>query len=193
MTNGLIIMVLISVLLFNAVRQPLIIWLLVPMLVNGVALALLGPGLPFTFTALLGLLSLSGMLIKNEIVPVEEIDIVRRENRDWPLADSIVTASTSRLRPVFLGAATAMLGMIPLIADAFFQSMAVTIMGGLIFASVLTLIAAPVFCYAMFPSRAPGAIPKKALHDPEGLVLTVGPGGVQDPMGEIPFTARNAE
>lgn len=152
---SLLIMVIISVLLFNAVRQPLIIWLLVPMSICGVALALLGTGLPFTFTALLGLLSLSGMLIKNGVVLVEEIDIVRRENPNWPLADAIVSASTSRLRPVVLAAATTILGMIPLISDAFFQSMAVTIMGGLAFASVLTLIAAPVFYFMAFPSRAP--------------------------------------
>ncbi|MEM9969944.1 MAG: efflux RND transporter permease subunit [Pseudomonadota bacterium] len=150
---SLLVMVLISVLLFNAVRQPLIIWLLVPMSICGVALALLGTGLPFTFTALLGLLSLSGMLIKNGIVLVEEIDIVRRENQTWPIADSIVYASTSRLRPVVLAAATTILGMIPLISDAFFQSMAVTIMGGLAFASVLTLIAAPVFYSIAFPQK----------------------------------------
>jgi multidrug efflux pump subunit AcrB len=148
---SLIIMVLISVLLFNALRQPLIIWLLVPMSVNGVSLALLGSGLPFTFTALLGLLSLSGMLIKNGIVLVEEIDIVRSEHSSMRLDDAIVMASSSRLRPVILAAATTILGMTPLIWDAFFQSMAVTIMGGLAFASVLTLIAAPVFYYAMFP------------------------------------------
>ena len=151
---SLIIMVLISVLLFNALRQPLIIWLLVPMSVNGVSLALLGTGLPFTFTALLGLLSLSGMLIKNGIVLVEEIDIVRRENSAIALSDAIVTASTSRLRPVILAAATTILGMLPLIWDAFFQSMAVTIMGGLAFASILTLIAAPVFYYAFFMRSA---------------------------------------
>lgn len=149
---SLIIMVLISILLFNALRQPLIIWLLVPMSVNGVSLGLLGTGLPFTFTALLGLLSLSGMLIKNGIVLVEEIDIVRRENPSDSLQEAIVTASTSRLRPVVLAAATTILGMIPLIWDAFFQSMAVTIMGGLAFASILTLIAAPVFYYAFFPT-----------------------------------------
>ena len=148
---SLIIMVLISILLFNALRQPLIIWLLVPMSVNGVSLALLGTGLPFTFTALLGLLSLSGMLIKNGIVLVEEIDLVRKDEPKRSLQDAIVTASTSRLRPVVLAAATTILGMLPLIWDAFFQSMAVTIMGGLAFASILTLIAAPVFYYAFFP------------------------------------------
>lgn len=150
---SLIVMVLISILLFNALRQPLIIWLLVPMSVNGVALALLGTGLPFTFTALLGLLSLSGMLIKNGIVLVEEIDIVWREKTHGTLQDAIVAAATSRLRPVILAAATTILGMIPLIWDAFFQSMAVTIMGGLAFASILTLIAGPVFYYAFFPKE----------------------------------------
>ncbi|MBU2994776.1 efflux RND transporter permease subunit [Octadecabacter sp. 1_MG-2023] len=151
---SIIIMVLISVLLFNALRQPIIIWLLVPMAVNGVSLGLLGAGLPFTFTALLGLLSLSGMLIKNGIVLIEEIDLTREAEPELPLTDAIVTASTSRLRPVFLAAATTILGMLPLISDAFFQSMAVTIMGGLAFASVLTLIAAPVLYYIFFKRSA---------------------------------------
>lgn len=148
----ILIMVLISVLLFNALRQPLIIWLLVPMSVNGAALGLLGTGLPFTFTALLGLLSLSGMLIKNGIVLVEEIDIVRRNEPD--LRTAIVDASTARLRPVLLAAATTILGMIPLLGDAFFVSMAVTIMGGLAFASILTLVAAPVFYDILFSREA---------------------------------------
>lgn len=149
---SMIIMVLITVLLFNALRQPIIIWLLVPMSVNGVSLALLGTGLPFTFTALLGLLSLSGMLIKNGIVLVEEIDLIRKADPDMPLEEAIVSASTSRLRPVFLAAATTILGMLPLLWDAFFQSMAATIMGGLAFASVLTMIAAPVLYYVFFKS-----------------------------------------
>lgn len=147
----ILIMVLISVLLFNALRQPLIIWLLVPMAVNGVTIGLLATGLPFTFTALLGLLSLSGMLIKNGIVLVEEIDLVRAEGR--ALREAIVEACKSRLRPVILAAATTILGMAPLLTDAFFVSMAVAIMGGLAFASILTLIAAPVF-YDLFFSRS---------------------------------------
>lgn len=146
---SLIIMVLISVLLFGQIRQPVVIWLLVPMSVNGVALGLLGTGLPFSFTALLGLLSLSGMLIKNGIVLVEEIDLVRAEGVGFRKA--VLDASTSRLRPVVLAAATTILGMIPLLSDAFFASMAVTIMGGLGFASVLTLIAAPVLYFSFFP------------------------------------------
>jgi multidrug efflux pump subunit AcrB len=145
---SVLIMVLISILLFNALRQPLIIWLLVPMSVNGVVIALLGTDMPFTFTALLGLLSLSGMLIKNGIVLVEEIDLVRAEG--VPLREAIVTASTSRLRPVMLAAVTTILGMAPLLTDAFFVSMAITIMGGLAFASILTLVAAPVLYDILF-------------------------------------------
>ena len=149
---SLLVMVLISIVLFNALRQPLIIWLLVPMSVNGVVLGLLGTGLPFTFTALLGLLSLSGMLIKNGIVLVEEIDMVRKDVA--PLDAAIVQACVSRLRPVVLAAGTTILGMIPLLSDAFFVSMAVTIMGGLAFASLLTLVAAPVLYRLFFPQTA---------------------------------------
>ena len=149
---SLLIMVLISVLLFNALRQPIIIWLLVPMSVNGVTIGLLGTNSPFTFTALLGLLSLSGMLIKNGIVLVEEIDLTRKANPTQPLRESITEACMSRLRPVVLAAATTILGMAPLLTDAFFRSMAITIMGGLAFASILTLVAAPVL-YDLFFSR----------------------------------------
>ena len=155
---SLLVMVLISILLFNALRQPLIIWLLVPMSVNGVVLGLLGTGLPFTFTALLGLLSLSGMLIKNGIVLVEEIDLVRGEGR--ALDEAIVAASVSRLRPVVLAAGTTILGMIPLLGDAFFVSMAVTIMAGLAFASLLTLIAAPVLYKLLFRDTSRAAVPQ---------------------------------
>ncbi|MCL6285126.1 efflux RND transporter permease subunit [Ruegeria sp. 2012CJ41-6] len=149
---SLLVMVLISIFLFNALRQPLIIWLLVPMSVNGVVIGLLVTGMPFSFTALLGLLSLSGMLIKNGIVLVEEIDHVRETGK--PLQEAIVEASVSRMRPVMLAAATTILGMLPLLTDEFFQSMAVTIMGGLAFASILTLIAAPVFYYVLFSRDA---------------------------------------
>lgn len=145
---ALVLMVVISVLLFNALRQPLIIWLLVPMSINGAVIGLIVTDLPFSFTALLGLLSLSGMLIKNGIVLVEEIDLVRAEGR--PLENAIVEASSSRLRPVMLAAATTILGMLPLLTDAFFISMSITIMGGLAFATILTLIAAPVLYRIMF-------------------------------------------
>ncbi|MCP1327875.1 efflux RND transporter permease subunit, partial [Halomonas sp. 707D4] len=142
-----LIMVLTSILLFGKLRQPLIVWLVVPMSVCGVVIGLLLTGLPFSFTALLGMLSLSGMLMKNAIVLVDEIDAQIDEGT--PRFTALVQASVSRLRPVFLAAGTTILGMIPLLWDAFFNSMAITIMGGLAFASLLTLIAVPVF-YALF-------------------------------------------
>ena len=137
------VMLLITILLFGRLRQSAVIWTIVPMAINGVALGLLLTGLPFTFTALLGLLSLSGMLIKNAIVLVDEID-EQKDEVGLPQSKAIIAASISRLRPVVLAAGTTILGMIPLLYDAFFASMAVTIMAGLGFASVLTLIGVPV-------------------------------------------------
>lgn len=135
-------MLLITVLLFGKLRQTAVIWTIVPMAVNGVALGLLFANLAFSFTAMLGLLSLSGMLIKNAIVLVEEIDAQKDEG--LPQDQAIISASVSRLRPVVLAAGTTILGMLPLLADGFFAAMAVTIMGGLGFASILTLIGVPV-------------------------------------------------
>ncbi|MBE0489428.1 MAG: efflux RND transporter permease subunit [Halomonas sp.] len=148
---GFLIMFVISVLLFNKLRQPLILWLVVPMSFTGMALGLLVAGLPFTFLALLGLLSLSGMVIKNAIILVEEIDA--RIAAGAQGVEAVVTGTVSRLRPVLLAAGTTIAGMIPLLADAFFASMAVTIMGGLAFASVLTLVVVPVIYALMFRIR----------------------------------------
>jgi multidrug efflux pump subunit AcrB len=150
---GFLVMLTISILLFNKVRQPLILWLVVPMSITGMVLGLLVSGLPFTFTALLGFLSLSGMLIKNAIVLVEEFDL-RRASGETDF-DAVVGGSVSRLRPVVLAAGTTILGMLPLLPDAFFASMAVTIMGGLAFASVLTLLAVPVLYAILFRIRSP--------------------------------------
>ncbi|WP_428642982.1 efflux RND transporter permease subunit [Roseibium sp.] len=150
---GFLVMLIISILLFGAVRQPLIIWLMVPMSINGVAIALLATDTPFGFMSLLGFLSLSGMLIKNAIVLLEEIDLLIREGREK--YEAIVEACVSRMRPVMLAAITTILGMAPLLSDAFFRGMAVTIMGGLAFATILTLIAAPVLYALFFRVRPP--------------------------------------
>ncbi|MEP1576566.1 efflux RND transporter permease subunit [Roseibium album] len=167
---GFLVMLIISILLFGSVRQPLIIWLMVPMSINGVAIALLATDTPFGFMSLLGFLSLSGMLIKNAIVLLEEIDRLIEEGREKYAA--IVEASVSRMRPVMLAAVTTILGMAPLLSDAFFRGMAVTIMGGLAFATILTLIAAPVL-YALFFRVRP---PKKAdtMSDQVPAPVTVG-------------------
>ncbi|PKM22300.1 MAG: MFS transporter, partial [Gammaproteobacteria bacterium HGW-Gammaproteobacteria-14] len=135
---GFLVMLVISILLFGSIRQPLVIWLIVPMSICGVTAGLLLTGQAFTFMALLGFLSLSGMLMKNAIVLVDEIDTQVAEGK--PQDQAVVDASVSRLRPVFLAAFTTILGMIPLLWDAFFASMAITIMAGLAFATVLTMV-----------------------------------------------------
>ncbi|MBW2413337.1 MAG: efflux RND transporter permease subunit, partial [Deltaproteobacteria bacterium] len=140
-------MFLITVLLFNSLRQPAVIWLCVPLAVIGVTAGLLATGQPFGFMALLGFLSLMGMLIKNAVVLVDQINLEIHEGRE--LLPAIIEAGVSRLRPVSMAAATTALGMIPLIFDAFFIAMAVTIIGGLVFATVLTMVVVPTL-YALF-------------------------------------------
>lgn len=140
---GFLVMFLISVVLFGRVRQPLIIWLIVPMAIVGVVAGLLAADLPFGFMSLLGFLSLFGMLIKNAIVLLEEIDLQIAEGK--PPLLGLIEASVSRLRPVALAAITTILGVLPLLFDPFFADMSVTIMGGLAFATLLTLVAVPVF------------------------------------------------
>lgn len=143
----ILLMVLIIIMLFNALRQPLIIWLTVPLAIIGVSFGLMAFDLPFDFMALLGFLSLTGMLIKNAIVLLDQIDLEIREGGTPHTA--IVHSCLSRLRPVSMAAFTTVLGMIPLLTDVFFRSMAVTIMAGLTFATILTLVVVPVL-YAIF-------------------------------------------
>jgi multidrug efflux pump subunit AcrB len=140
-------MILVTIILFNSLRQPLVIWLCVPLALIGVTVGLLSTGQPFGFMALLGFLSLMGMLIKNAIVLIDQINIEAAEGKELLVA--IIDAGASRLRPVSMAALTTALGMIPLLMDAFFASMAITIIGGLMFATVLTMVVVPVF-YAMF-------------------------------------------
>jgi len=142
-----VIMVLIVVALFNSVRQALVIWLTVPLALIGVTVGLLVTEQPFGFMALLGFLSLSGMLIKNAIVLIDEINSQSASGKDTFTA--IVDSGASRLRPVAMAAITTILGMTPLLGDAFFVAMAVTISFGLGFATVLTMVFVPVL-YAIF-------------------------------------------
>jgi len=139
---GIAVMFIITLLLFNTLRQPLVIWSLAPMAIIGVSFGLLVTGSAFTFMALLGFISLVGMLLKNGIVLVDQINLETSEGK--ALYNAIFDSAVSRVRPVSMAAATTILGMIPLLFDAFFSSMAVTIMFGLGFATILTLIVVPV-------------------------------------------------
>ncbi len=140
--GGYLVMFLITVLLFNSVRQPLVIWFTVPLALIGMVSGLLIFDAPFSFMALLGLLSLSGMVIKNGIVLVDQVNVELESGKSPYLA--VIDSAVSRVRPVCMAAITTMLGMIPLITDAFFSSMAITIIFGLGFSSILTLVVLPV-------------------------------------------------
>lgn len=140
-------MVLIVLVLFNSIKKTLIIWLTVPLALIGVTAGLLIFRQPFGFMALLGLMSLSGMLIKNAIVLIDQIDLELKAGKAGITA--IIDSGVSRLIPVSMAALTTILGMLPLLQDAFFVAMAITIMFGLGFATLLTLIFVPVL-YAIF-------------------------------------------
>ncbi|MBH0041010.1 efflux RND transporter permease subunit [Pseudoalteromonas sp. SWXJZ10B] len=145
---GYLAMFAVTVLLFNSLKQPLVIWATVPLAIIGVSAGLLAMNAPFSFMGLLGLLSLSGMLIKNGIVLVDQINLELREGKS-PY-EAVFDSGVSRVRPVAMAAITTILGMIPLLFDVFFQSMAVTIMFGLGFATILTLIVVPVLYTIIF-------------------------------------------
>lgn len=150
---GYLAMFAITVLLFNSVKQPLVIWATVPLAIVGVSAGLLLMNAAFSFMALLGLLSLSGMLIKNGIVLVDQINIELDSGKEPYKA--VFDSGVSRVRPVAMAAITTILGMIPLLFDVFFQSMAVTIMFGLGFATILTLIVVPVLYTMLFKIKVP--------------------------------------
>ncbi|WP_413110386.1 efflux RND transporter permease subunit [Thaumasiovibrio sp. DFM-14] len=142
MPMGYLFMFLVTILLFNAVKEAIIVWATVPLAVIGVSSGLLILDTAFGFMALLGFLSLSGMLVKNGIVLLDQIEIEIKSGKDK--YDAIVDAAISRVRPVSMAAITTILGMVPLLPDVFFKPMAVTIMFGLGFATILTLIVVPV-------------------------------------------------
>ena len=135
-------MFIITVLLFNSIRQAAVLWTTVPLSIIGVTVGLLLLDKPFGFMALLGFLSLSGMLIKNGVVLLEQVNAELDAGKE--ATQALSDAAVSRVRPVGMAAATTILGMIPLLFDDFFASMATVIMFGLGFATVLTLFVVPV-------------------------------------------------
>jgi multidrug efflux pump subunit AcrB len=134
--------------LFNSLRQTLVIWLTVPLAIIGVTIGLLATGLPFNFLALLGFLSLTGMIIKNSIVLIDEINLQIGEGLS--VYDAVLSGGTSRLRPVSMAAATTVLGMAPLFPDPFFNALAITVAAGLTFATILTMVVLPVIYAVIF-------------------------------------------
>ncbi|MEE8107478.1 MAG: efflux RND transporter permease subunit [Planctomycetota bacterium] len=144
---AMVIILFLVVWLFNALRPPLIIFATIPFAMIGVTIGFLITQEAFGFLALLGLMSLAGMLIKNAIVLIDEINLQVSQGKDRYTA--VVDSTVSRLRPIANAAGTTVLGVIPLLQDPFWVAMAVTIMFGLAFGTVLTLLILPVL-YSLF-------------------------------------------
>lgn len=143
----LVLILVVLLLLFRNYRDPVIILLMIPLIFIGVVLGLAATGKVFNFFSLLGLLGLVGMNIKNAVVLVEQIGVLRGEG----LApyDALLAATRSRIVPVAMASGTTILGMLPLLFDSMFGAMAATIMGGLLVATLLTVCVLPVV-YAIF-------------------------------------------
>lgn len=142
-----ILLVVILVALFGNFREPIIILCILPLSLIGVAVGMLLTGFEFGFFPIAGWLGLMGMIIKNVIVLIDEINVQHRAGTD--LYNSIIEATVSRTKPVLMAASTTVLGMIPLLFDVAFGGMAATIIFGLTFATLLTLFVTPAL-YALF-------------------------------------------
>lgn len=155
----LALMVFIVVCLFNSFRSTLLIWLIMPLALVGVTAGLLLTGKPFGFMALLGVLSIGGELIKMQIVVLSKI-LAEINNGKEPY-QAIVDGGVSKTRPVCMVVFTTVLGMIPLVKDPFFGAMAVCIMFGLSFATILCLIVTPVLYATFYGVREPAPVAEK--------------------------------
>lgn len=135
-------------LLFNNWKKIFVIILCFPFVMCGIVPLLLLTDTPFTFIAIIGCMGLIGMMVKNAIVLVDEINRLQTEENKAPY-ESVILATLSRVRPVMLASFTTILGMIPLISDAMYGSLAVTVIGGLFIGTIVTLMILPLF-YSLF-------------------------------------------
>ncbi|WP_144211333.1 efflux RND transporter permease subunit [Shewanella donghaensis] len=150
--KAFLIMVIILVLLFNAFKQPAIILITLPLAFIGVCWSLILFDKPFGFMALVGAIALSGMIIKNGIVLLDQIELERKNGA--ALDDAIINSTLNRTMAISMGALTTALGMVPLLKDLLFDQMAATIIGGLAVATVLSLFIMPALYKLLFKRQA---------------------------------------
>ena len=143
------IILLILLLLFNNWKKVLLILVCFPFVFCGITPSLLGFGQPFTFMAIIGMMGLIGMMVKNAIVLMDEIGRLQEEEHKAPYV-AVVEATVSRVRPVLMASLTTIIGMVPLLGDPMYGSMAICIMGGLAMGTIITLILFPLFYTAAF-------------------------------------------
>lgn len=145
--KAMLLMLIILVGMFNGFKQPVIIFTILPLAATGATFSLLAFDKPFGFMALIGAITLTGMIIKNGIVLMDQIELERKNGRE--LSDAIKEATVNRTMAISMGALTTALGMIPLLTDLLFDQMAATIIGGLAAATVLSLFVMPAL-YRLF-------------------------------------------
>lgn len=160
----LFIILVILLLLFNSWKKLILIILCLPFVFCGITPSLILSGTPFTFMGIIGLMGLIGMMVKNAIVLVDEITRLNKEEKQ-PLYHAVVNATVSRVRPVLMASLTTIVGMIPLLGDPMYGSMAVTIMGGLTVGTVITLMLLPLFYTALFGVKIPETGSEKLLEN----------------------------
>ena len=157
-----ILMFMVLLFLFKTYRKPTIILLMVPLIFIGVVFGLAVTGKMLDFFAILGVLGLIGMNIKNAIVLVDQIGI--EEAKGTPRLEAVIEATKSRIVPVSMASGTTILGMLPLLFDAMFGGMAACIMGGLLVASLLTIFVLPVTYSLLFRVKVTDT-PVKMTHE----------------------------
>lgn len=141
-------------LLFNNWKEVFLVLICFPFVICGIIPSLLLFRQPFTFMAIIGLMGLMGMMVKNGIVLVDEINRLNKEEH-YSAYDSVITATISRVRPVLMASLTTILGMAPLLGDSMYGSMAVCIMAGLTVGTIITLILLPVIYSVLFHVKKP--------------------------------------
>ena len=139
----------ILLLLFNSWKKVILILICFPFVFCGIVPSLLITNQPMTFMAIIGMMGLIGMMVKNAIVLVDEINRLQKEEKKMPYT-AVIEATVSRVRPVLMASLTTIVGMIPLITDPMYSSMAITIMGGLAVGTLITLILLPIFYTVLF-------------------------------------------
>ena len=146
---AIVMIIVILIMLFKDFRKPTIIFLCLPLAAIGIVFGMLISGKDFGFVAIVGALGLIGMMIKNGVVLLDEITLQIASGKGRLVA--LLDSSSSRFRPVMMASLTTILGMIPLLGDDLFGSLAVTIMGGLLVGTVITLVFIPVLYALFFP------------------------------------------
>ena len=151
---GIILMITILIMLFGDYRKPLIILCCIPLVMTGVIIAMLLSGKTFGFVAIVGALGLTGMMIKNGIVLMDEIAMQIAQGVEPVKA--LLDSASARFRPVMMASLTTIFGMLPLITDDMFGAGAVTIMGGLLFGTLITLLIVPALYATFFGIKTDG-------------------------------------